>query len=333
MLLKRKWLLALASILVAGLATACAGASAPAPQSSTYPAAATPTAAAAAASAPRASGATSADSAKAAVSGQPQAPSTGAGSAGAGAPSAAQPASQPSQSLPPVETGQSGRMVIRTVSLRMIVDDVDGTLNAIYDLANAAGGFVLSSEATDVGSDRTGRASIRVPGDRMGDVLKRIRGMATRVVRETGNAQDVTEEYVDQDARLRSLQATELQYLKLLESAKTMDEILRVQQPLNQVREQIERTKGRMNYLQRNTEMSTISVELVTPVGAKSPAAETANAWAPEKVLDDALRALTGIGRAVAAVGIWVLVFSPVWGAVAIVWLWVRRRDHRAASA
>jgi hypothetical protein len=323
MRLKHKWLLASASIFVVGLVAACSGAAAPA----------VPPAAPAAA--PRASGATNSDSAKTAASGQAQTGPGGAGigSAGAGAPSAAQPASQPSQILSPVETGQSGRMVIRTVSLRMIVDDVDQTLNTIYDLANTANGFVLSSEATDVGTDRTGRASIRVPGERMDDVLKRIRGMATKVIRETGNAQDVTEEYVDQDARLRSLQTTEAQYLKLLESAKTMDEILRVQQPIDQVREQMERIKGRMNYLQHNTDMSTITVELVTPVGARSVTAENVDAWAPQKVLDDALRALTGVGRGVAAVGIWVLVFSPVWGAATIVWLWVRRRDRRAASA
>ncbi|MHB0870231.1 MAG: DUF4349 domain-containing protein, partial [Chloroflexota bacterium] len=85
-------------------------------------------------------------------------------------------------------------------------------------------------------------------------------GMAIKVNRETTGSQDVTEEYVDQEARLRALKATEEQYLELMRGTRTTEDIIRVQQSLGQVREQIERTQGRMLYLQRNTVMALISL-------------------------------------------------------------------------
>ncbi|MHB1161078.1 MAG: DUF4349 domain-containing protein [Chloroflexota bacterium] len=119
-------------------------------------------------------------------------------------------------------------------------------------------------------------------------------GMAIKVNRETTGSQDVTEEYVDQEARLRALKATEEQYLELMRGTRTTEDIIRVQQSLGQVREQIERTQGRMLYLQRNTAMALISLELYT-TGAAKPF--DGGGWDAQEVFNGAIRGLVSVAR------------------------------------
>jgi len=89
-----------------------------------------------------------------------------------------------------------------------------------------------------------------------------LRSMAVEVSAETTSAQDVTEEYVDLEATLRNLEATEAQLLKLMEKAVKVEDILDVQRELSRVQQDIERTKGRMQYLERTSAMSLIQVTL-----------------------------------------------------------------------
>lgn len=253
----------------------------------------------------------------------PPAADESARSSGAPAPSGASaPADQTASAA------EAGRRVIRNASLRLVVPDVDQALLQLSQLAREMGGYVVSSDSQEQGGDRSGRSSIRVPVERLEDSLARIRGMATRVSRETTTSQDVTEEFVDQEARLRNLRASEQQYLELLRTARTMEDIIRVQQPLGQVREQIERTEGRLRYLERNTEMSQINMELFT---AASFRPLEGGALDFNEVFAQAMRGLMAMVVALGAILIWVLVFVPLWGpAVAFVIWWRRRRGRRA---
>jgi hypothetical protein len=224
-------------------------------------------------------------------------------------------------------SGAVDRMVIYTASLRLVVLDVEQVLADVAQLAREMGGYVVSSESRESNGNRVGSASIRVPAERLDEALDGIKAMATRVDRSAVTSKDVTEEFVDQEARLRTLRATEDQYLVLLSSARTVEDTLRVQQALNQVREQIERTQGRLQYLRQSTETALISMDVSTAAGARpiDPVG-----WDAQATLVGALQGLVAVGFLLASFAIWVIVFIPVWVPALLFVRWWRRRRRSA---
>jgi hypothetical protein len=86
--------------------------------------------------------------------------------------------------------------------------------------------------------------------------------MADEVTYENISANDVTEEYIDLSAKLKNLEATEEQLLEIMKKAEKVEDILAVQRELTNTRDEIERTKGRMQYLEQTSETSLIEVQL-----------------------------------------------------------------------
>ena len=86
-----------------------------------------------------------------------------------------------------------------------------------------------------------------------------------KVTTETSGSQDVTEEYVDLGSNLRNLQASETAILKLMDKATQIQDVLALQRELTNVRGQIERIQGRKTYLERRSDMATITLSLRLP--------------------------------------------------------------------
>jgi hypothetical protein len=168
----------------------------------------------------------------------------------------------------------------------------------------------------------SGYVTMRVPAERFDEALARLRQLALSVPFEGTEARDVTEEYVDLEARLHNLEATEAQYLALLEKAETVEEMLQVQQALSNVRGEIEQIEGRMQYLERTSDMSLIEVSLQEVRGLAEP-------WSASAAFKSAVRGLTALGRGLATLVIWLVVFCWVWIPILVIWL--RRRRKRAA--
>jgi len=154
------------------------------------------------------------------------------------------------------------RMIIRTANMQLVVDDVRDTIDKITDLAQDQQGYVVNSSSWKEGERVVGQITIRVPSSDFHYAMSMLRSMAVEVNSETTSSQDVTEEYVDLEATLRNLEATEVQLLKLMEKAEKVEDILNVQRELSRVQQDIERTKGRMQYLERTSAMSLIQVSL-----------------------------------------------------------------------
>jgi len=112
--------------------------------------------------------------------------------------------------------------------------------------------------------------TLKVPAADFDAAMDRLRALGTPLSEQV-STQEVTEEYVDLDAQVRSLEAVEAQYLRLLERAQRIEEILPLQQRVTEVRTQIDRLKGRMNLLQRRADLSTVSVNLTLPARAGDP--------------------------------------------------------------
>ncbi|MCS6849391.1 MAG: DUF4349 domain-containing protein [Anaerolineae bacterium] len=203
------------------------------------------------------------------------------------------------------------RLIIRTAELTIVVKDTQEQMSALAKLAEEFGGFVVSSSASRVQDDALqGYITLRVDATRFDEAMNRIRALAVEVRSESVRGEDVTAEYVDLDARLRNLEATEAQLQKILEQATTTEDVLAVYRELTQIREQIEQIKGRMKYLSQSAALATISVTLI-PDALAQPI--QVGGWRPEGVAKSAVEALIATLQGLASLLIWlVIVVLPV---------------------
>jgi hypothetical protein len=223
------------------------------------------------------------------------------------------------------ETGEltEDRKIVKTGSMTLEVEDIAETMDEVAEMADELNGYVVSSYKYEYKGKVFGRITIRVPFEKFEEAFERLRQLATAVPDETTTAKDVTEEYVDLEAQLGNLLATETQYRALLEQAENVEEMLKVQKELSNVRGEIEQIEGRMKYLEQTSETSLIEVDLEET----KPLAEP---WSASDAFQSAVRGLTTFGRGLATVLIWLGIFCWVWVPPLVIWL--RRRRRRAKS-
>jgi len=223
------------------------------------------------------------------------------------------------------------RMIVRSGEMELVVEDVVQASEDIAQLAAGLGGYVVSSYISGEEEDMRGWISFRVPDDQFETAMAQLGDLAVRIKSERTYSQDVTEEYIDLQARLRNAEATEEQYLALLEQAVDVDDILSIYDSLNRIRAEIEQIEGRIQYLERTTSTSLISVSLEPEVTAK-PLVRVG--WNVLEVLKAAARGLVVAGQVLATIGIWLLIFIPIWGTVLgiILWRYYKRKKAKKAK-
>jgi len=256
---------------------------------------------------------------------------------GCAAPAEVLPTPMPAPSLPKGVVDEGGypstvpdepteeRKIVKTGYITLEVKDIAESMDKVADMADDLGGYVVSSYKHEYEEGTSGSTRIRVPSERFEEAFERLRQFAVAVPYENTEARDVTEEYVDLEARLRNLEATEAQYLALMEKAEEVEDMLMVQKELSNVREEIERIEGRMLYLERTSDMALIEINLQETKGLAAP-------WSASHAFKSAVRGLTAFGRGLATLFIWLGVFCWVWIPPLVIWL-RRRRKAKAKIA
>jgi hypothetical protein len=216
-------------------------------------------------------------------------------------------------------SAQIDRRIIYNVSLHLIVSDTGEAFDEVQRLAGEMGGFVSESRVWRTEGHRRATVTVRIPASALEDALSQFRAVALDVENETVDSQDVTEEYVDLEARLTNERRTEAELLELLasrsETGKTED-ILEVHRELSNVRAQIEAIQGRMRYLENLSDMATVQITL-TPDALMQPI--DVGGWRPQGTARDAVRMLLRTLQFFADLGIWFGVYVlPVLLAVAV---------------
>ncbi|HYI15344.1 MAG TPA: DUF4349 domain-containing protein, partial [Thermomicrobiales bacterium] len=158
--------------------------------------------------------------------------------------------------------------IIRTANVTLAVVDGEGgvgsALESVRVMATTKGGFVFSSNSYVEQDRQFAQITIQVPVEQFDSTMNDLRNapFVDEVVREESSSQDVSEEFVDNESRLNALRETERRFLALLSEAETVEDILRLEHELTELRAQIETIQGRQNYLEQVTAFSTISVAL-----------------------------------------------------------------------
>ena len=161
------------------------------------------------------------------------------------------------------------RRVISTGFLSIEVEAVRAAVDQIQLTAEALGGFVENSSISGDDEEAFAEITIRVPQDQFFDALERIRRLG-EVRSENLGAQDVTEQFIDLEARLRASEREEGSLLNLLDRATDVADVLVIERELSRIRSDIERVQGQLNFLERRVSLATLSVSLFTPFSVRT---------------------------------------------------------------
>lgn len=156
------------------------------------------------------------------------------------------------------------RKIISTASIGITVEAVRETADTIAGIAESLGGFV--ERASISGNDQFAHAelTIRVPQDQFSAALESLRRLG-EVQDENLGQLDVSEQFIDLEARLESATREEDSLLRLLGRTETVSEIIALERELSRVRTEVERTQGQLNFLERRVSLATINISLFTP--------------------------------------------------------------------
>lgn len=226
------------------------------------------------------------------------------------------------------------RLVIRTATITLAVENTIEATTSVRNIAATKGGFVFSSTTYVDHGHNYAQLTIRIPSDRFDDTVSELRsaGWVDEVIREESGSQDVSGEFVDNESRLAALEETQRRYMELLSEASTIDEILRLESELTNIRTQIESIRGRQNYLSEMTSFSTISVNLRPSDDSATPEPDDDNSlWGIiESAWDRSTGALAGVAEAIMVIAIFAAFFAPIGFLVWLVYRFIRRRLRRA---
>src|SRR5262245_17998012 len=163
------------------------------------------------------------------------------------------------------------RKVIQNAEMTIETDKPDEGQQKIGVIAEKHGGFVVISESKHNEAASQNVAStvvnvvVRVPAQKFQATLDEIRAVGGRILHEKSSGQDVTEEYIDLEARIRTKKALEAQFLEIMKQARKISDAMEVQTQLAEVRTEIERLEGRRRFLENQSALSTVNITLHTP--------------------------------------------------------------------
>lgn len=230
------------------------------------------------------------------------------------------------------------RKIIRNADLTIEVASTTQAQQQVTQIAETNGGFVVTSEAKQRENTEPAKRTVdiklvvRVPSPQFNSALSQIESLATNMPQRNVTGQDVTEEFIDLEARIRTQKALELQFLEIMKQAANVADALEVQRQVAEVRTEIERLEGRKRFLANQSSLSTITVNLTTP----APIIVTASGFghSVREAASDSLDLASGL---VLFFVRFVIVLSPIFLFIilplALVALYFRRRAQRIRLA
>jgi hypothetical protein len=233
---------------------------------------------------------------------------------------------------------KTSRKVIRNAELSIEVASPAAAESKVSSLVERLGGYVASSER-EIVADEGARAearvnlSLRVPAERLDEALREIKRLGGGAETEKIGSEDVTDECIDVDARIKNQRHLEEQLVSILAQANNVDSALKVHQELTNVRTEIDRLEGRKRFLDTETSLAklTLSLSPLRPVvAATSSGFGVSVRRAASDAVDIAAGVVTfGIRAAGVLLPLLVLFGLPTFGFV----MWLRRRQRRVLAS
>lgn len=208
------------------------------------------------------------------------------------------------------------RIITKTSDLSLLVKNVRSAGDQIISYAKDNGGFMVFASYNRPTDSPFAAITIRIPTPKLDAALNFIRSLSIKVTSENLVGTDVTEEYVDIEANLATLNKTKEKFEEILEKAITVTDILTVQRELISLQQQIDALIGQKKSIENNAKLTKITVYLSTDELALPYAPD--KAFRPNVVFKLAVRSLLNTFRSGAESSIWIGVYSVIWAPIVL---------------
>jgi len=215
------------------------------------------------------------------------------------------------------------RLVIQQSNLSLLVKNVVEARKNILEYTKTNGGYMVSSNVSNPQDAPTATIMIRVPSDKIDSALEYFHSLSIKVVSENLSGRDVTDQYVDIDARLVTLRATKERFESILAQATEIKDITNLTREILSVQNQIDSLIGQQESLKQNAQLAKLTVYLSTDELALPYA--PSETFRPSVIFKLAVRSLIGFARGLATWAIWVGVYSVVWIPALVIFIAIKR--------
>ncbi|MDQ7093440.1 DUF4349 domain-containing protein [Desulfosporosinus sp. PR] len=167
--------------------------------------------------------------------------------------------------------------ITHDVTLTLEVTNPTDTLNQVKQKAEQMGGYIVESQQNGSAGQLSAQMTVKVPADKLDEFTNSFVSWG-KVLDQHTAADDISNQYYDSQNRLQTLQAEENRYLEILNQAKTVDDILKVENALGNIRQQIEQLEGQLKLWNNQVDYSTVTFQFVAN---SSPNVTVKNSWQP----------------------------------------------------
>lgn len=220
------------------------------------------------------------------------------------------------------DAGLNKKLIYRA-NVAMEVKDYAKAQSEIRNLVALTGGYIIQFSENQSQEERGGNFVLKVPSGGFASFLDRLEGLKPESIQRSIEGQDVSEEYVDLNSRLKVKQAMEAKYLKFVEEATKTSQLVEFVRELERIQTEIEQIKGRMRYIDSNVAYSTIEIRVyqlkssITPVDKE----DTPLLGRAKDALNGTIEVLSGLAQwlvviaagALPLIAIAVIVGIPLW--------------------
>lgn len=233
----------------------------------------------------------------------------------------------------PGQIDQAGLQIVKDGALAIQVGALDAAIDAATAQIAALGGYASASMRS--GDDDSAQATVtfRIPVARWEEALSGLRGLGEKVLDERYATEEVTAAVVDLGARIANLRTTEAAFQAIMDRAVDIEDVLRVQSELTQVRSEIEQLTAQKTSLEGRAAFSTLAVTFAIK---PDPILAEQQGFDPANEVERASASLVAVLQGVATAGIW---FGIAWlpilvalGLIGVIGLAVGRRVMRRVA-
>ncbi|HVD16180.1 MAG TPA: DUF4349 domain-containing protein [Actinomycetota bacterium] len=221
-----------------------------------------------------------------------------------------------------------GNRIVRTATVNLEVREGgigDAISQATEVAARHKGIYVAATTSLPSDGEARGQVTFRVPVEAFEAVLRDLKALGT-YRGEKSSTEDVTSNYIDLKGQLTAWRAQERVYLRLLDRARSIADVIAVQNQLQQVQSNIERLQGQVDYLEDQSSFSTIVLALTEPGAAGGqPRGTLVRAW------EFALAGLVRMSAAALVLVVWLVPLAAL-GALVLLVVRLARRPRPAAG-
>lgn len=228
---------------------------------------------------------------------------------------------------PPPAPEVKDRMIIQESYLSLLVKDAGKAISDIKTKSTSFGGYFVNSNLSTPDSGASGQIIIRVPQNYLDETLVFLRSLAVKVVSENLQGSDVTDQYVDNDARMKILESNKARFMEIMNKAEKVEDILRVQQEIFNIQSKIDAIAGQQSYFAKNAQMVKITIYLSTDE-LSLPYAPI-QSFRPGVIFKQAVRSMLTTLQKLGSLVIWVAVYAVIWIPGVLIFFIIKRKRER----